>query len=138
VIPRSDPTRGVTLSYCIAGSADGDRLGKTQRPPLGQGIIRRSEKRDNLCTVSRTRTAGSATPCCGPAPRTRTEPVRMRGPNGVVVEVIRYVDKLGYDRKVYRLSQHGVFIGEYKTPEELARHVDLAELVEDDPAPPTT
>jgi hypothetical protein len=56
----------------------------------------------------------------------------MRGPNGVVVEVIRYVDKLGYDRKVYRLSRHRVFIGEYKTPEELGKVVDLAELVEDD------
>jgi hypothetical protein len=58
--------------------------------------------------------------------------VRVRGPNGVVVEVIRYVDKLGYDRKVYRLSRHRVFIGEYKTPEELGKVVDLAELVEDD------
>ena len=57
----------------------------------------------------------------------------MRGPNGEVVEVIRYVDKLGYDRKVYRLSRHGVFIGEYKTPEELGTVVDLARLVEDDP-----
>ena len=56
----------------------------------------------------------------------------MRGPNGVVVDVVRYVDKLGYDRKVYRLSRHRVFIGEYKTPEELGRVVDLAELVEDD------
>jgi hypothetical protein len=28
--------------------------------------------------------------------------------------------------RVYRLSRHGVFIGEYKTPEELAKVVDLA------------
>jgi hypothetical protein len=55
----------------------------------------------------------------------------MRGPNGVVVEVIRYVDKLGYDRKVYRLSRHRVFIGEYKTPEELGKQVDLATVVEE-------
>ena len=27
---------------------------------------------------------------------------------------------------------HGVFVGEYRTPEELAKVVDLAELVEDD------
>jgi hypothetical protein len=64
----------------------------------------------------------------------------MRGPSGEVVEVIRYTDKLGYDQKVYRLSRHGVFIGEYKTPEELGKVVDLEELVEDDPgqaaAPP--
>ena len=58
--------------------------------------------------------------------------MRMRGPNGVVVDVIRYVDKLGYDRKVYRLSRQRVFIGEYKTPEELEKVVDLAELVEEE------
>ena len=49
--------------------------------------------------------------------------MRMRGPNGEVVEVIRHVDKLGYDRKVYRFSRHRVFIGEYKTPEELGKVV---------------
>ena len=58
--------------------------------------------------------------------------VRMRGPNGVVVDVIRYRDKLGYDRRCYRLSRHGAFVGEYKTPEELGKVVDLAELVEED------
>ena len=58
--------------------------------------------------------------------------VRMRGPEGVVVDVIRYRDKMQQDRRVYRLLQHGVFVGEYKTPEELGEPVDLAELVEDD------
>jgi hypothetical protein len=58
--------------------------------------------------------------------------VQMRGPNGVVVDVIRYRDKLGYDRRCYRLSRHGAFVGEYKTPEELGKVVDLAELVEED------
>ena len=66
----------------------------------------------------------------------RSWPVLSRcacgGPNDEVVEVIRYTDKLGYDRKVYRLSRHAVFIGEYKTPEELAKVVDLATLVEDE------
>jgi len=61
----------------------------------------------------------------------------MRGPNGVVVDVVRYTDTLGYDRKVYRLHQHGRFMSEYKTPEELGKVVDLAELVEDDPGQPT-
>jgi len=56
----------------------------------------------------------------------------MRGPNGVVVDVIRYTDTHGYDRRVYRLSRHRMFIGEYKTPEDLGKHVDLATLVEDD------
>ena len=50
---------------------------------------------------------------------------------GEMVDVVRYRDKLGYDRRVYRLLRHGVFICECKTPEELARHIDLAELVED-------
>ena len=58
--------------------------------------------------------------------------VRMRGPNGVVVDVIRYRDKMQQDRRVYRLTRHGVFVGEYKTPEELGKVVDLAELIEDD------
>jgi hypothetical protein len=59
--------------------------------------------------------------------------VRMRGLNSEVVEVIAYRDTLGYDRKVYRMSRHGAFVGEYKTPEELGKVIDLAELVEEDP-----
>jgi hypothetical protein len=62
----------------------------------------------------------------------------MRGPNGVVVDVIRYRDKMQQDRRVYRLTRQGVFVGEYKTPEELGKVVDLAELVEDDPGQPAT
>ena len=58
--------------------------------------------------------------------------VVMTGPNGEVVDVIRYRDKLGYDRRCYRLSRHGAFIGEYKAPEELGKAVNLAELVEED------
>src|SRR5690242_14754505 len=63
--------------------------------------------------------------------------VRMRGPNGVVVDVIRYRDKMQQDRRLYRLTQHGVFVGEYKTPEELGKVVDLAELAELVEDPPT-
>jgi hypothetical protein len=55
----------------------------------------------------------------------------MRGPNGIKVDVIRYTDKMDNDRRVYRVTQHAVFIGEFKTPAELAKVVDLAELVED-------
>jgi hypothetical protein len=70
----------------------------------------------------------------------------MRGSNGEVVDVNRYTDKLDYDRRVYRLSRHGAFVGEYKTPEELGKVVDLAQLVEDedhtsaegDTGPPST
>jgi hypothetical protein len=50
--------------------------------------------------------------------------VRMRGPGDVVVDVIRYRDRLGYDRRCYRLSRHGVFVGEYKTPEELGKVIN--------------
>ena len=64
--------------------------------------------------------------------------VRMRGPKGEVVEVIRYRDKLGYDRRCYRLTRHGVFVGEYETSATLGKVVDLATLVEvrpDEPPP---
>jgi hypothetical protein len=54
------------------------------------------------------------------------------------VDVIRYRDKMQQDRRVYRLRQHGVFVGEFKTPEELGKHVDLATLVEDDPGQTAT
>lgn len=59
--------------------------------------------------------------------------LRLRGRSGEVVDLIAYTDTAGRDRRCYRLSRHGVFIGEYKTPEELGRVVDLAWLVEDDP-----
>jgi hypothetical protein len=66
--------------------------------------------------------------------------VRLRGRSGEVIDLIAYTDTAGRDRRVYRLSRHGVFIGEYKTVEELAEHVDVATLVENDPeqaaAPP--
>ena len=59
--------------------------------------------------------------------------VRLRGRSGEVVDLIAYTDTAGRDRRCYRLSRHGVFIGEYKTPEELGMVVDVAWLVEDDP-----
>jgi hypothetical protein len=57
--------------------------------------------------------------------------VRMRGPNGEVVEVVHCRDKMQEDRGKYRLRRHGVFVGEYKTPAELCKVVDLAALEED-------
>jgi hypothetical protein len=62
----------------------------------------------------------------------------MQGPDAEVVDVIRYRDKLGYDRRCYRLTQHGVFIGEYETPATLGKVINLAELVEDDVNKPAT
>ena len=61
--------------------------------------------------------------------------MRMRGPDGVVVDVIRYRDKMQQDRRVYRLTRHRVSAGEYKTPDELGNVVALAELVEEDDDP---
>jgi len=63
---------------------------------------------------------------------------RMRTPNGEVVDVLRYRDKLGYERRCYRLTRHSVFIGEYRTPDELGKVIDLAELVEDESGGPRT
>jgi len=34
--------------------------------------------------------------------------------------------------RVYRLHRHGVFVGEYRTPDELGKVVDLAGLVDDE------
>jgi hypothetical protein len=57
--------------------------------------------------------------------------VKLRGPNGETVEVVAYVDKMQTRRQVYRLRRNGVFIGDYKTVDELGKHVDLSTLVED-------
>jgi hypothetical protein len=42
--------------------------------------------------------------------------VRMRGPNGVVVDVIRYRDKMQQDRRVYRLTRHGKLVVSTRRP----------------------
>ena len=59
--------------------------------------------------------------------------MHLRGPGGEVVQLVRYIDTAQRDRQVYRLHRDGQFTGEYKTPAELAKQVDLATLVEDDP-----
>jgi hypothetical protein len=58
--------------------------------------------------------------------------VKLTGPGGVTVEHVTYTDKLGYSRKVLRLRRHGVFVGDYRTVEELSREVDLAALREEE------
>jgi len=35
--------------------------------------------------------------------------------------------RLQQDRRVYRLLRHGLFVAEYKTPDELAKVIDLAD-----------
>ena len=57
--------------------------------------------------------------------------VHLRGPEGVTVEQVTYTDKLGYQRRVLRLRRSGVFVGDFRSVEELARHVDLSTLRED-------
>lgn len=63
--------------------------------------------------------------------------MRLRGEGGsVVVDLIRYIDTAGRDRQAFRVHRDGVFVGEYTSPGDLARQVDLATLVEDDPSEP--
>ena len=58
--------------------------------------------------------------------------MRLRGKSGELVTSVEYEDKAGVRRRVLRLTRHGVHIADAATVEELARHVDLAELVEDE------
>lgn len=63
--------------------------------------------------------------------------MRLRGEGGaVVVDLVRYIDTAGRDKQVFRVYRDRVFVGEYTSPDELAKHVDLATLVEDDPITP--
>jgi hypothetical protein len=59
--------------------------------------------------------------------------VRLTGPGGVTVEHVAYTDKLGYQRRVLRLKRHGVFVRDFRSVEELGRHVDVAGLQQDEP-----
>jgi thioesterase domain-containing protein len=54
--------------------------------------------------------------------------VRLSGPGGVTVQHVTYPDKLGYIRRVLRLARHGAHVGDYRTVEELGRHVDVESL----------
>jgi hypothetical protein len=58
--------------------------------------------------------------------------VKLTGPGGVTVEHVTYTDKIGYTHRVLRLKRHGVFVGDYRTVEELGREVDVATLTEDE------
>jgi hypothetical protein len=58
--------------------------------------------------------------------------VKLTGPGGVTVEHVTYTDKIGYTRRVLRLKRHGVFIGDYRTVEELGRQVDVGTLTEEE------
>jgi hypothetical protein len=58
--------------------------------------------------------------------------VKLTGPGGVTVEHVTYTDKIGYTRRVLRLKRHGVFVGDFRTVEELGRQVDVSTLTEED------
>jgi hypothetical protein len=58
--------------------------------------------------------------------------VKLTGPGGVTVEHVTYTDKIGYTRRVLRLKRHGVFVGDYRTVEELSEQVDVGTLTEDE------
>ncbi|HST63752.1 MAG TPA: hypothetical protein VLM05_01070 [Mycobacteriales bacterium] len=61
--------------------------------------------------------------------------VKLTGPGGVTVEHVTYTDKIGYTRRVLRLKRHGVFIGDFRTVEELGKHVDVGSLTEEETTP---
>jgi hypothetical protein len=56
--------------------------------------------------------------------------VRLAAPGGITVQHVTYTDKLGRTCRVLRLARHGDPVGDYRTVDELARHVDVATLSE--------
>jgi hypothetical protein len=62
--------------------------------------------------------------------------VKLVGPDGVSVEQVTLTGKQGGPPvRFLRLRHHGRHVGDYRTVEQLARHVDLATLVEELPPP---
>jgi hypothetical protein len=55
--------------------------------------------------------------------------MRWHGPDGTTVEVVS-ITRGGYTRDYYRLRQWGTWTADCASLDELARHVDLAQLVE--------
>jgi hypothetical protein len=58
--------------------------------------------------------------------------VKLTGPGGVTVEHVTYTDKIGHTHRVLRLKRHGVFVGDYRSVEELGRQVDVGTLREEE------
>ena len=57
--------------------------------------------------------------------------MKLTGPAGVTVEDVAYTDKRGHLVRVLRLRRRGVHLGDFRTVEELAAHVDLSQLHEE-------
>lgn len=55
---------------------------------------------------------------------------RLRAAGGELVELDAYRDTAHRDREVFRVTRDGQVVAEVKTPAELAKHVDVASLVE--------
>ena len=49
----------------------------------------------------------------------------------MTVEDVTYTDKRGHLVRVLRLRRYGVHIGDFRTVEELAAHVELSQLQEE-------
>ena len=58
--------------------------------------------------------------------------VKLTGPGGVTVEHVTYTDKIGHTHRVLRLKRHGVFVGDYRSVDELGRQVDVGTLREEE------
>ena len=58
---------------------------------------------------------------------------RLPGPGGITVEQVDFEDKAGHRLRVLRARQYGVFLGDFRSIEELAKVLDVSGLVEDDP-----
>jgi hypothetical protein len=58
--------------------------------------------------------------------------VKLTGPGGVTVEHVTYTDKIGHTHRVLRLKRHGVFVGDYRSVEELGLQVDVGTLREEE------
>ena len=62
--------------------------------------------------------------------------VKLVGPDEVSVEQVTPTGKHGGPHvRCLRLRHHGQHVGDYRTVEELARHVDLAKQVKELPPP---
>ena len=78
----------------------------------------------------------------GERPTSRTRPTpgradtgsvkRLRGPGGISVEQVEYVDRAGFRRRVLWLRQYERHLGGYSSVEALSKVIDVGELVEDE------
>ena len=56
----------------------------------------------------------------------------LRGPGGITVEAVEYIDSLGYRWRVLRGWQYERHLGDFGSVEALAKVIDVSKLVEED------